>query len=372
MERSYLILALDFVAAFLLGVGMIRLLLRIAYHNRMFDQPGARKVHTIPVPRLGGMSFLPTLIIVIAFTIGCLYQFDLVHTSFSDNNLFVRVTYMLGSAMILYVVGVADDLSGLTYKTKLIFQLFAALVMIGSGLWIRDFYGLFGLHAIPDAVGIPLTVLLLMFVMNALNLIDGMDGLASGFSIISLVCLSVIFIYERRFVYAMTSMTTLGVVSAFWLFNMFGKPEKETKLYMGDTGSLTLGLVLCFLILALGTFIGHNGPTRNCKYFIIAFTSLMIPLLDVVRLVLYRIKHHRNPFLPDMNHIHHKFLQLGMSPRKALFILLGADVVLILLNAFLSMYVNVNILLAMDILLYYLTILLLTRRIVYPKSLDQA
>ena len=372
MESSYLILALDFVAAFLLGAGMIKLLLRIAYHNRLFDQPGVRKVHTIPVPRLGGMSFLPVLIIIIAFSIGCLYQFGLVHTSFSDNALFVRVTYMLGSAMILYVVGVADDLAGLTYKTKFLFQLFAALVMVASGLWIKNLYGLFGLYAIHDAVGIPLTVLLLLFVMNALNLIDGMDGLASGISIISLVCLSVIFIYEHRYVYAMTSITTLGVVSAFWLFNMFGKPEKETKLYMGDTGALTLGLVLCFLILALGTFIGHNGPTRNCKYFVIAFSSLMIPLLDVMRLIVYRIKHHRNPFLPDMNHIHHKLLQLGMSPRKALFVLLGADILLILLNALLSRYVNVNILFVADILVYCLAILFLTRRIVGPREKKQA
>ena len=370
MESSYLILAMDFFAAFFLGAGIIKLLLRIGYHNRLFDQPGVRKVHTIPVPRLGGMAFLPTLVIVIAFTIGCLYQLGLVRTSFMDNSMFVRITYMLGSLMILYVVGVADDLSGISYRTKLVFQLLAALLIIASGMWIRNLYGLFGLYEIPDAVGLPLTVVLLVFVMNALNLIDGMDGLASGISIISLVCLSVIFVYEYRFVYAMTSIATLGVVTAFWLFNVFGQPEKETKLYMGDTGSLTLGLILCFLILALGTFNGHIAPTRNCKYFVIAFTSLMIPLLDVLRLIIYRIKHHRNPFLPDMNHIHHKLLQLGMTTRQALFVLLGADVVLILLNALLSRFVNVNILFAGDILIYCLAILFLTHRIVRPKERD--
>ena len=372
MDSSYIILALDFVAAFFLGGAMIKLLLKVAYHNRVFDQPGVRKVHKIPVPRLGGMSFMPTLLIVIAFTIGSLYRFDLVHSNFGDNILFVRVIYMLGSALILYMVGVADDLSGISYKVKLVVQLLAALIMIGSGLWIRNFYGLFGVYEVPDAVGIPLTVFLLLFVMNALNLIDGLDGLASGLTIISLVCLTVIFLYERRFVYAMTSITTLGVVSAFWLFNMFGTPEKEMKLYMGDTGSLTLGLILCFLILALGTFTGHNGPTRNCKYFTIAFASLMIPLLDVVRLVIYRTKHHKNPFLPDMNHIHHKLLQLGLTPRKALFVLLASDAVLILLNAFFSMYVNVNILLVADILIYCFAVWYLTRRIVNPKSLDKA
>lgn len=368
MDTSYLIIILDFVAAFLLGASIIRLLLRIAYHNRLFDQPDVRKVHSIPVPRLGGMSFLPTIVIVIAFTIGSLYRFDLVHTSFGDNILFVRVAYLMGAAMVLYVVGVADDLSDIGYKVKFAFQFLAALILVFSGLWIKNFYGLFGLYAIPDWVGIPLTLLLLVFVMNALNLIDGIDGLASGLAIISLACLSAIFLYEKKFVYAMTSLSTMGVVCAFWLYNVFGKPEKETKLYMGDTGSLTLGLILCFLILSLGTFIGHNGPTRNCKYFIIAFTSLMIPMLDVVRLVIYRIKQHRSPFLPDMNHIHHKLLQLGFNARQALLILLGSDVVLILLNALFSKFVNVNILLVADILIYYLAIRFLTNRIVNPKK----
>ena len=372
MDTSYLIVILDFIAAFLLGGSIIKLLLRIAYHNRLFDEPDGRKVHSIPVPRLGGMSFLPTIVIVIAFTIGSLYRFNLVHSSFADNILFVRVAYLMGAAMVLYVIGVADDLSDIGYKVKFAFQFLSALILVLSGLWIKNLYGLFGLYAIPDWAGIPLTLLLLVFVMNALNLIDGIDGLASGLAIISLACLSVIFLYEKKFVYAMTSLSSMGVVCAFWLYNVFGKPGKETKLYMGDTGSLTLGLVLCFLILSLGTFNGHNGPTRNCKYFIIAFTSLMIPMLDVVRLVIYRIKQHRSPFLPDMNHVHHKLLQLGFNARQALLILLAADVILILLNAFFSMYVNVNILLVADILIYYLAIRYMTKRILDGRPIKRA
>jgi UDP-N-acetylmuramyl pentapeptide phosphotransferase/UDP-N-acetylglucosamine-1-phosphate transferase len=296
----------------------------------------------------------------------------MVHKSFADNLLYVRTAYMLGSAMLLYIVGVADDLSGIGYKTKFLFQFLAAIVMVFSGLWIKNLYGLFGVYEVPDFIGIPLTVLLLMLVMNALNFIDGIDGLAAGITLISLACFSAIFIFERRFVYAMVTVVTMGVVLAFWLFNVFGKPEKETKIYMGDTGSLTLGLILSFLLLNLSTFIGHNGPTRNCKYFIVAFTSLMIPMLDVVRLVIYRIKQHRSPFLPDMNHVHHKLLQLGFNARQALLILLGADVVLILLNAFFSMYVNVNILFAADILIYGLAVWYLTKRILEGKTIDKA
>ena len=138
---------------------------------------------------------------------------------------------------------------------------------------------------------------------------------------------------------------------------------------MGDAGSLTLGLILCFLILSLGTFEGHNGLTRNCKYFIIAFSSLMIPLLDVVRLIIFRLKHHKNPFQADMNHVHHKLIQLGATPRQALVTLLLVDVILVLGNAFFSMYVNVNLLLVLDVLLYYLAMLFLTDRIEKEKKL---
>ena len=125
---------------------------------------------------------------------------------------------------------------------------------------------------------------------------------------------------------------------------------------MGDTGSLLLGLILCYLIINLDTFIGHNGPTRNTKYYVIAFSSLMIPLLDVIRVMGYRIIKHKSPFLPDMNHIHHLLLKTGFSTRKALFTLLGIDFFLIALNALLCRVINVNILFVLDIALYCLLI----------------
>ena len=364
----YLILLCDFLAAMLVGAMLTRFLLYIAYRKKIFDLPGERKVQSVPVPRVGGMAFFPTLVIVTAFTISTLYRFDILNSKFLENMFFMRLTYLLGSAVILYLVGLADDLTGVNFKVKFLCQFMAAFVIALSGLWFHRMYGLFGVWEISAWVGIPTTIMLLVFVMNAINLIDGIDGLASGLGIISLACFSVIFIYEKRFVYAMTSVITLGALCAFWLYNMFGKAEKKTKLYMGDTGTLTLGLIISFLIIGLGTFTGHNGMTRNCKYLIIAFSSLMIPMLDVIRLVFYRLRHHRNPFLPDMNHVHHKLMQVGLTPRQALWTLLGTDILLIGLNAFLSMYINVNILLVIDILIYLVLVWALTSRIVKKQK----
>lgn len=357
MSTHYLILVVDFVLAFALGTGMILFLLRIAYHNKVFDQPGGRKIHELPVPRLGGMSFLPTMIIVIALTVAELFNLNLTSIQFTDNIHMVQMTYMLSSAVILYILGVVDDLTELSYRAKLAGQFVSSVLLVSSGLWVRNFYGLFGLYEVPAWLGIPVTVFLLMYLINAINMIDGIDGLASGLCIISVACLSGIFLVERKFVYAMVGLTLLGALVAFWLFNMFGKQEKQSKLFMGDTGSMTLGLIICYLIINLGSFIGAHGitTTRNCRYFTIAFSSLMIPMLDVVRLIIYRLRNHRSPFLPDMNHIHHKIHRCGFTYRQVLFIILGLDVGLILLNVGMGLLKwNVNLVFAIDILLFIL------------------
>ena len=371
--QTYLILATDFIMAMLIAAGLIKMLLYVSYKNRIFDLPDAsRRVHTVPVPRLGGMSFMPTLLVVIAFTVGFLYRFNVLSSPIQDNVLLIRVAYMLGSGLMLYVLGIVDDLTDLGYKVKFLVQFAAAALLVSGGLWINNLYGLFGVWRIPFYVGMPLTVLIMVLITNAINLIDGIDGLASGLSIITLGVLSVIFIYERKFVYSMTSLTMLGAVASFWLFNVFGSPEKRTKLYMGDTGSLTLGLVLCFLIVSLCAFRGHNGLTRNCKYFIIVFSSLMIPIMEVVRLFFTRIKEHRSPFVADLNHIHHRLMRCGLSVRQTRWAILGADVVLILLNAGLCIVLNVNILLAVDILIYTVAMILIGRKMKPEEALSGA
>ena len=114
-------------------------------------------------------------------------------------------------------------------------QVAASALLVSGGLWLNNLYGLFGIWRIPFYIGMPLTLFLMVLITNAINMIDGIDGLASGLSIISLGCLSIMFLYEGRFVFAMTALTMLGAVSAFWLFNVFGSPERRTKLYMGDT-----------------------------------------------------------------------------------------------------------------------------------------
>ena len=209
----------------------------------------------------------------------------------------------------------------------------------------------------------PFTILLFMLITNAINMIDGIDGLASGLSIIALGVLSAMFIRERRFMYATVAVTMLGSVIAFWLFNMFGSPQKKTKLYMGDTGSLTLGLVLCFLIVSLCSFMGLKGHHTNGKYLAIVFSSLLIPLLEVPRLIITRLHNHKNPFEADTNHIHHRLMRCGLTARQTMAIILAMDVIIVFLTAAMTRVFSLTLIFFIDITIYVLIQLAIARKV---------
>ncbi|MBR6346279.1 MAG: undecaprenyl/decaprenyl-phosphate alpha-N-acetylglucosaminyl 1-phosphate transferase [Bacteroidales bacterium] len=368
MSVSTIVLLSDFAGGFLIGTMLILLLLKVSYKNKIFDVPDARKIHHLPIPRLGGMAFLPSVTVVTAVTLVILYQQDFIYPGFLGSRGFIHMSCMSAGAFLVYMIGIADDLSGVDYKLKFLVQFAAAGIICASGLWMSTLYGLYFVNRMSVFVGIPFTILLVAYITNALNMIDGVDGLASGFSLVFLGCMSVIFITEHRLLLSMISVTTFSTVLAFWFFNVFGSQEKSTKLFMGDTGSLTLGMIMSYLIISITTLAPYNGPTRNCKYLIIAFSALMLPMLDVLRLIVFRLKNHKSPFKPDMNHIHHKFLQLGFSQKQTLFILLAIDVVLIGLNAGLSMLMNVNLLFLLDVAIYYVLVRVLTHKILQKEN----
>lgn len=369
-----IILSAEFILSIAIGACIIRLLLYIAYKDRLFDMPDNRRVHSIPVPRIGGLAFMPTIMIEISIGLGLIYSSGILGPEGPSMELLIKLFFLLSSAMLVYVLGILDDLAGVNYKIKLLVQLIAAVMMVLSGLWLNNLYGLFGVWDLPAWIGIPLTVLLFLLITNALNMIDGIDGLASGIAIITLGLLAFIYIREYRFLYSTISVTLLGAVIAFWLFNMFGSPERKTKLYMGDTGSMTLGLVICALLVTLCTFEGKHGAQTMGKYFAIVLSSLLIPILDVPRLFVSRIMAHKNPFKPDTNHIHHRLMRCGLSARKSLFVILSLDVAIVLLTAAMTRIVSLTVIFIVDVALYVLIQLIISRFIKtesIPKTLCQ-
>lgn len=345
-----LILSTFLISAVIAQMIIPRILL-ISLRKKLFDIPDERKVHTRAIPRLGGVSFFPTIL----FSYAIVFTFRLLNGDgfslpYAATLLPEMLLYVCGMTT-LYLTGIADDLVGVRYRQKFLVQIFCASLFPMAGLWINDLYGLLGIHQLPAYVGIPFTVFVIVFITNAINLIDGIDGLASGLSSVALLIFTGLFIEKRLWSYAMLSAATFGVLVPFFYYNVFGSAERARKIFMGDTGSLTLGYTLCFLAIKYSQANAAVMPYTNDAFFI-AFSALIVPAFDVVRVVLYRVRNGRNPFEPDKHHIHHKLLALGLTPRRAMVSLLFMACTFSLGNILLVAYVNSTLLLAIDVVVW--------------------
>ena len=339
--QTSLFLLFGFLFAVSLGMVIIPRILVISHKKRLYDVPDARKVHTMPVPRLGGLSFFPVILMSMFLVIGFrLYFWDMDTSSLSFNMLYEYLFLFVGMTL-LYLVGVCDDLVGVGYRYKFAVQIAAAFLLVLSGNWFDSFGGLFGIYSVPVWVGVPFTVFIVVYITNAINLIDGIDGLASGLGCIALSVLSVIFFLRGQYVYALLAICTLGILMPFWCYNVFGNANRGHKLFMGDAGSLTLGYVISFLIIHMSVT-NEVSPTLSNPYMVIAFSTVLVPLLDVIRVVLHRLREHKNPFLPDKNHFHHKLLRTGMRVRMVMVCIIAISAFFILLNSSLAWRVDIT------------------------------
>ena len=339
--QTSLFLLFGFLFAVSLGMVIIPRILVISHKKRLYDVPDARKVHTMPVPRLGGLSFFPVILMSMFLVIGFrLYFWDMDTSSLSFNMLYEYLFLFVGMTL-LYLVGVCDDLVGVGYRYKFAVQIAAAFLLVLSGNWFDSLGGLFGIYSVPAWIGMPFTVFIVVYITNAINLIDGIDGLASGLCCIALSVLSVIFFLRGQYVYALLAVCTLGILMPFWCYNVFGNANRGHKLFMGDAGSLTLGYVISFLIIHMSVT-NEVSPTLSNPYMVIAFSTVLVPLLDVIRVVLHRLREHKNPFLPDKNHFHHKLLRTGMRVRMVMVCIIAISAFFILLNSSLAWRVDVT------------------------------
>ena len=352
MPAAYKFLICAFVFSLISGIIIIPRILVISHKHQLYDIPDSRKIHDTPIPRLGGLSFFPTITVTIALLMAIRYLlgYDIIHIP--ERIVLVEFLFLLAGSCILYVVGVGDDMIGISYRSKFLAQIICGLMLALSGLWIHDLNGFLGIYGISPVVGYPLTVFVVVYITNAFNLIDGIDGLASGLVSISLAVFSIIFIKERQLIYALVSISTLGVLLPFWFYNVFGNQQHGHKLFMGDTGSLTLGFILSFLTLRI-CLTGIEGKFVT-NHVIVAVSSLVVPLLDVIRVALHRIRKGRNPFKPDRNHIHHKLLRAGMRKRYVPITIIVVAMFYVLLNYFLNKWMNITFIAIIDFAIWYI------------------
>lgn len=347
MQITLLLLSGLFISV-LFGMVIIPRILVISHKKRLYDVPDSRKVHTTPVPRLGGLSFFPVILMSMCLVIGFrLYSWSTDSSSLSFYMLYEYLFLFVGITL-LYLVGVCDDLVGVGYRYKFVVQIMAALLLVMSGNWFNSLDGLFGIYSLPAWVGIPFTVFIVVYITNAINLIDGIDGLASGLCCIALSVLSLMFFISGQYVYALLAVCTLGVLMPFWCYNVFGNENRGHKLFMGDAGSLTLGYVISFLIIHMSVA-SELSPELSNPYTVIAFSTVLVPLFDVIRVVLHRLREHKNPFLPDKNHFHHKLLRTGMRVRMVMVSIIAVSAFFIILNSLLVWTIDITLLFILNI-----------------------
>lgn len=359
LETVLTVLPSTFFTCVLLTVVALPEVIRIAFKKQLFDVPDYRKVHTGQVPRLGGVTFLPGIMIAVMIAFGFMAGSPV------PDDLAAELMFCAAGALFLYMTGIADDIVGLSYRIKFPVQIIAAFLLCASGLWIDDLHGILGIHEISPVIGIPFSIALVVLVINSVNLIDGIDGLASGLCIFMTIVFCVMFIRAGMIRFATIAAASLGVLLPFYVYNVYGTSEKRTKIFMGDAGSLTMGYIVAAFAMKTATFAERYPELKTDQEysFIYAFAILIVPVLDVLRLFCHRILHKRSPFAADRCHIHHKFLAIGMTIGQARHTIIGLSLGFFLVNIVLVTHVNINILLAMDIVLWTLLHLGISHRI---------
>ena len=303
-------LALPLVVAAVLSAALIPLILRVSHKRGWYDHYDDRKVHDGDIPRLAGVGiFLAT---IGGFFVGLVFAGN-------GNGPVVNLAMVgvLAGLALVHVTGVVDDFRNVRAWQKLLFQILAALLVVLGGTMIRGI-GLPWVGAnlwLGWAIGAPLTVLWLIGVSNAVNLMDGIDGLAGGLSLIASVGFGAAHASAGNWIGVIASLALAGALLGFLLFNF-----PPAKIFMGDGGSLFLGFALAAL--------PFLGPVESIDpgMFFVAITILFVPIVDVFAAILRRIRHRRPIHAPDMEHVHHKLMALGLRARQI-------DVVIYLVSA---------------------------------------
>ncbi|MBS1621591.1 MAG: undecaprenyl/decaprenyl-phosphate alpha-N-acetylglucosaminyl 1-phosphate transferase [Bacteroidetes bacterium] len=259
-----------------------------------YDIPEARKVHTSPIPTLGGIAIIAGLII--AILIWFPFKYNPVHICF------------FFSIIILSIMGVMDDIRDLPARYKFVLQISLASLMAVSGVRITNLEGLFGLYQLPLYIQYTITVLAIVGITNAFNLIDGIDGLAGGIGFMSLVTLGIFHGLNHNIHLALIAFALAGGILAFLFFNF-----NPARIFMGDTGSLVLGFIIAILCVRLiqSNSLMENPVLPHTPVF--ALGIVLIPVFDTLRVFAVRIWKGKSPFTADQTHIHHWLSKAGFS-----------------------------------------------------------
>ena len=337
---------LSFILAILIEWIVIPRVLLISKRKRLYDLPDKRKSHKNPIPRLAGITFLPVIMLSFLPLLGLQAAVMDNPATIYSASFIMRLSFVMCGCMTLVLLGIKDDLIGVRYSHKFVIQIIAALLLIASNTYINNLYGLLGIHELPYYIGLPLTLVLVVYIINSINLIDGVDGLAATLTEIATLGLGVFLFIEGSCSYACLAFAVSGMLFTFTYYNTHSK----RKIFMGDTGSLTLGYMVAFLAIHYSM----DGATpisgmHTTPPIVIAWSVLFVPMFDTIRVMCVRASKRMPVFSPDRNHIHHKLLDLGYSHRKVTYTLGCCALFIVLFNILLQGILNINLLLVLNL-----------------------
>jgi len=346
LEILYCIIA--FCVSFLFSIVGTPLIISICKRKELYDIPDARKVHKFAIPRLGGTLFMPSMCVGTVAGLIAFYG-----TPKQEFPLTLSTAAMAAGGITIYLIGILDDLKGMKATHKFIIQLIVASFFPLCNLMINDLHGLFGIHMIPWFIAYPITVFVILLTVNAMNLIDGIDGLASSLSILILLAFGILFNDLGAEVFSNLSFSLAGAVFGFFLYNYFGKINGN-KIFMGDSGSLFLGYVISYLAIKYQMSNWNIFEYRE-NSFLISFSLLMLPCFDVVRVAIGRKLNGKKMFDPDKTHIHHLIMATGLGMHQTLLVILITFGAFCIINYGLFIFgLNISMIILVDAISYLL------------------
>ena len=296
MIQYYLTL---FVVAMVATWWIFKKVLRIALMKNIVDNPDARKLQKVPVPVLGGVAVFFGMVVALSMT----------RLTFGTYSLFA----IMGVMTIMLYTGTMDDILSLTPKIRFLIEILVVLLLIYTNNYsLNDFHGLWGIHQISEWIAVPLTVFACVGIINSINMIDGVNGLSSGYCIIASAAFGTAFMLTDDKDAASLAVLSVGALIPFFCHNVFGK---KSKMFIGDGGTLLMGTIISsFVIGALNV----NSPFAekvdpNFGMIAFALAVLAIPVFDCLRVMVSRIARGTSPFYPDKTHLHHLLFDLGFS-----------------------------------------------------------
>ena len=300
-----------FVVSLLSTWWIFKRVLRIAKLKNIVDNPDARKLQRVPVPVLGGVAVFFGMSVALAAA-------GMIH---DVSNLFAMVCAMV----IMLYVGTMDDIIGLTPKIRFIIEIIVVLLLVYCNNYsIDNFHGLWGIYAIPKWIAIPLTVFACVGIINAINLIDGVNGLSSGYCIVTCLIFGFAFIITGDVSRASLAILAIGALIPFFFHNVFGR---TSKMFIGDGGTLVMGIVMSIFVLNMLKTDTYCALYESWGMGLVplSLAVLSIPVFDTIRVMSMRILRGVSPFHPDKTHLHHLFISMGFSH-------IGATISILLCN----------------------------------------